>query len=201
MKSLKESLFDDDLVTSELTTLYDLFGSHIKKFQHSYSVGLGWTHYFDQAAVVREWKKEGRLGLGGGFAKSTFPSDLQKFVAIILNNTIITKKEIINMPSDGIFNDVPLNDKLEEIGVILPEGQNWGRSYGRRLIRVCINYIEGIPAGPDHGVQRREVGSKRIKGLNTDKIEISIYAYDPKRAGFGSHVWTILTDLSINDLK
>lgn len=213
MKSLKESLFGDlkqltegifgDNIKSNITTLYDLFGKHIKKFQHTYGEGRGWTHFYNQMAVVREWKKEGRPELSGGFSKTTFPSDLQKFIAVILKNTIIYKDKIAELSAtSGIIDDKYLNDELDKAGIIWPEDTQWGsQAVGLRRIRVQINYIEGIRAGPDHGVSFNTVGVKKFKGLNTDKIEITIYAYDPKQSGFGSHIWTLLTDLSINDFK
>lgn len=71
MKTLVESIFDNDLVTSKIASLYDLFGSHIKKFQHTYGGGLGWTHFYSQGGVQKEWKKEGKPELKGGFAKTT----------------------------------------------------------------------------------------------------------------------------------
>ena len=202
MKSLRESLFGDN-IKSNITTLYDLFGKHIKKFQHTYGGGLGWTHFYNQMAVVREWKKVGRPELSGGFSKTTFPSDLQKFIAVILKNTIIYKNKIAKLSAtSGIIDDKHLNDELDKAGIIWPEDTQWGaQAVGLRRIRVQINYIEGIPAGPDHGVSFNTVGVKKFKGLNTDKIEIAIYAYDPKQCGFGSHIWTLLTDLSINDFK
>ena len=196
-----ESLFDHDLANDDITTLYDIFGDHIKKFQHSYNSGSGWTRYFNQQAVVKEWKKEGNPLLKGGFAKSTFPPDLQKFIAVILKNLITTKKQIINMSEDGLFDDEHLNDKLKSLGIILSDDAKWGMTGNlSRRVRIQIGYFKGTPAGPDHGVQFREVGTKRFKGLNTENIELSIYAYDPKRPGFGSHIWTLLTDLSMKDL-
>jgi hypothetical protein len=198
---VSESIFDDDLASSKPVSLYDLFGKHIKKFQHTWGGGLGWTHFYNQGAVVREWKKEGRPELSGGFAKTTFPSDLQKFIAVILNNTIVFKDELFKL-SDGIIDDEFLNTRLKKADIIWPKDTMWGATdVGSRRIRVQISYIEGIPAGPDHGVGHKNVGVKRFKGFNTDKIEISIYAYDQKWPGFGSHIWTLLTDLTINDLK
>lgn len=198
MKSLKESLFGDN-ITSDITTLYDLFGSHIKKFKRINGEGLGWTHFFDQPAVVREWKKEGRPALSGGFAKTTFAPDLQKFIAVILKNSITSIDQIISMSGDGNLDDRSLNDKLEDCGILLPIDSKWGATASRRLVRVQVSYIsnhwDGVKFDSD------QVGWKRIKGLDTDKIEITIYCYDPKSPGFGSHVWTLLTDLSINDLK
>lgn len=201
MKSLRESLFDVDLVTKEVTTLYELFGKHIKKFQRTYGSDLGWTHFFRQKAVVSEWKKEGRPELGGGFAKTTFPPDLQKFIAVILNNVVISKEQLLKLNDDGILDDKELNKELDKKDMLWSEDTMWGYQKARRMIRVAIGYMEGTPAGPGHGVSFRSVGTKRFKGLNTDKIEISIYCYDPAHMGFGSHVWTLLTDLTINDLK
>ena len=201
MKSLKESLFDVDLTKDEIGTLYDWFGKHIKKFQHTYGTGLGWTHFFNQTTVVAEWKKEGRPVLSGGFAKTTFPPDLQKFIAVILNNVVISKKQLLKLNEDGNLDDKVLNKSLDDKNILYSEDIDWGVQKARHMIKVQIGYIEGIPAGPDHGISFRNVGMKRFKGLNTDKIEISIYAYDPKRPGFGCHIWTLLTDLSINDFK
>ena len=198
---MTESLFDKDIVTDQIGTLYDWFGGHIKKFQHTYGSGLGWTHFFNQTTVVAEWKKEGRPALSGGFAKTTFPPDLQKFIAVILNNITISKKQLINLDEDGNLDDKVLNKSLDDKNILYPEDDMWGATSRRHMIKVQIGYMEGIPAGPGHGVQFRSVGTKRFKGLNTDKIEISIYAYDPKRPGFGCHIWTLLTDLSINDFK
>ena len=201
MRSLLESIFDNDLVKDDITTLYDLFGQHIKKFQHTYGSGLGWTHFFNQPAVVRQWKKDGRPTLSGGFAKTTFPPDLQKFIAVILKNTIVTIDQLIKGPEDGNFDDKYLNDKLEEQGILMNTDEYWGATKARHMVRVQIGYIEGTPPNSDHGVQFRQVGTKRFKGLNTEKIELSIYCYDPKSVGFGCHIWTLLTDLSIKDLK
>ena len=206
MKTLAESLFDKNLAEDDITTLYDLFGSHIKKFQHSYGGGIGWTHYFDQYAVVREWKKLGCPKLSGGFAKTTFPPDLQKFIAVILKNMVITKSQLKKTDPDGNFDDEILNDKLMEAGILCERYKNtrpvsYNPNDPKTRIRVQIAYIDGTPASPDHGVQFRPVGLKRFKGLNTDKIELSIYAYDEDRSGFGRHIWTLLTDLSIKDFK
>lgn len=201
MKSLKESLFDVDLVKDEIGTLYDWFGKHIKKFQHSYGGGLGWTHFFNQTAVVAEWKKEGRPVLSGGFAKTTFPPDLQKFIAVILNNVVISKKQLLKLNEDGILDDKELNKELDKKDILWPEGTMWGYQKARHMVRVVIGYMERDPGWPEHGVSFRSVGTKRFKGLNTDKIEICIYCYDPAHPGFGSHIWTLLTDLSINDFK
>ena len=201
MRHLNESIFDTDLVSDEMGTLYDWFGSHIKKFQHTYGSGLGWTHFFNQTAVVAEWKKEGRPTLSGGFAKTTFPPDLQKFIAVILNNIAISKKQIIQMDEDGNLDDKELNKFLDDKNILFSEDDMWGATSRRHMIKVQIGYIEGTPAGPGHGIRFRNVGTKRFKGLNTDKLEICIYAYDPKRPGFGCHIWTLLTDISINDFK
>ena len=199
MKSLKESLFDVDIVKDEIGTLYDWFGKHIKKFQHSYGGGLGWTHFFQQKAVVSEWKKEGRPELRGGFSKSTFPSDLQKFFAVILNNVIISKKQLLNLNEDGTLDDKELNEMLDKANILLPEDTTWGR---RHTIKVKIGYIDGTPVGPGHGVSFREVGRKRFKGLDTENIEISIWAsLSEYTGGVSTHVWTLLTDLSIKDFK
>jgi len=199
MKSLKESLFDVDIVKDEIGTLYDWFGKHIKKFQHSYGGGLGWTHFFQQKAVVSEWKKEGRPELRGGFSKSTFPSDLQKFFAVILNNVIISKKQLLNLNEDGTLDDKELNEMLDKANILLQEDTTWGR---RHTIKVKIGYIDGTPAGPGHGVSFREVGRKRFKGLDTENIEISIWASPSEyTGGVSTHVWTLLTDLSIKDFK
>jgi len=201
MKTLAESLFDKDLATDDITSLYNLFGKHIKKFQHTCGSGLGWTHYFDQPAVVREWKKEGRPELSGGFSKTTFPPDLQKFIAVILNNVIVIKKQLIKISGDGEIDDKSLNKKLEDADIILPEGSRWGASGSRYFIKVQMGYIEGIPPSPDHGIQFRIVGRKRFKGFNTENIELSIHTYDPKNPEYSHHIWTLLTDLSIKDLK
>ena len=157
MKSLKESLFDVDLATSTPTTLYDLFGSHIKKFQNTWGRGLGWTHFFQQKSVVAEWKKEGRPELKGGFSKTTFPPDLQKFIAVILKNTILTKKELIEMSGDGKFDRKVLNDILDDKNILWPKDTKWGNSNARHIVEVQISYIEGTPPSPGHGVQFRNV--------------------------------------------
>ena len=34
-----------------------------------------------------------------------------------------------------------------------------------------------------------------------DNIEISIYSYSEDKPGYESHIWTLLTDLTIDDLK
>lgn len=196
-----ESLFDKDIITDQIGTLYDWFGGHIKKFQHTYGSGLGWTHFFNQTEIVKEWKSEGRPILSGGFAKTTFPPDLQKFIAVILNNITISKKQLIGMDEDGDIDDKVLNKFFDDKNILYSEDTMWGAGKARHMIKVQIGYIEGTPAGPDHGVSFRQVGTKRFKGLNTDKIEISIYAYNPKRPGTGCHIWTLLTDLSINDFK
>lgn len=201
MKSLRESLFDTDLVSSSLTTLYDLFGSHIKKFQNTWGGGLGWTHFFQQKCVVAEWKKEGRPELSGGFSKTTFPPDLQKFIAIILKNTILTKKQLLEINGDGRFDCKALNDFLDDKNILLSKDAKWGNSDAHHIIEIQISYIESTPPGPGHGIRFRNVGVKRFKGLNTENIEISIYAHDPERPGHGSHIWTLLTDLTIKDLK
>ena len=202
MKTLAESLFDKDLISDDITTLYELFGRHIKKYQHTYGEGLGWTHFFNQTEVVREWKKEGRPALSGGFARTTFPPDLQKFIAVILNNSVITKKQLINLPSDGNLDDTSLNNELESKGILADEGSMWGASNGRYNIRVQLGYIKSTFTS-DHGIKinLQQVGTKRFKGKNTENIEISIYAYDPKYPGRGCHIWTLLTDISINDIK
>ena len=201
MKSLQESLFDTDIVTDQIGTLYDWFGEHIKKFQHTYGTGLGWTHFFNQTTVVAEWKKEGRPVLSGGFAKTTFPPDLRKFIAVILNNVTISKKQLVRMDEYGNLDDKELNKFLDDKNILYSEDNMWGVTGRRHMIKVQISYMESTPAGPGHNVQFRNVGTKRFKGLNTDKIEISIYAYDSKRSGFGCHIWTLLTDLSIKDFK
>lgn len=201
MKSLRESLFDTDLVSSTLTTLYDLFGSHIKKFKHSYSTGLGWTHFFSQTNVVREWKKEGRPELKGSFAKTTFPPDLQKFIALILKNTIVTKKQLLDLPEDGELDSKILNDKFEKYGIIFPEDSKWGSTDTRTLIGVQVTYIDGLPASSDHGVQFNQIGYKEFKGLNTENIEIHIYVYDSSKYGWVRNTWVLLTDLTTKDIK
>jgi hypothetical protein len=198
---MTESLFDKDIITDQIGTLYDWFGGHIKKFQHTYGSGLGWTHFFNQTTVVGEWKREGRPALGGGFAKTTFPPDLQKFIAVILKNSIVSVEQLVKLPEDGNLDDKYLNDKFDDLGILKDEDEKWGASRSRHMVRVQIGYIEGIPAGPDHGIGLREVGSKRWKGFNTENIEISIYCYDPKSPGFGCHIWALLTDLTINELK
>ena len=198
--SIHESLFDVDLVQDDITTLYDLINGHVIKFKSVWGEGLGWTHFFDKDAVVRVWKKEGRPELTGSYAKTTFPPDLKKFISLILKNTVVTKKQLSKMDKDGNFDDKDLNDKLEKAGIILPDGSNWGVGEARTLIRVQIGYIDGFPEGPGHGVQFKTVGIKRFKGFNTENIELSIYAYNPKRPGFGRHIWTLLTDLTIKDL-
>ena len=120
MKSLAESLFDKDIITNDLVNLYNLFGSHVVKFKDEWHEGLGWTHYFDRNAVVRQWKKEGRLDITGGYARTMFPPDLKKFMAVILNNTIITKKQLqsLKIGERVELNCRDLNDKLDEYGII-----------------------------------------------------------------------------------
>ena len=198
---MTESLFDADLVSSTPTTLYDLFGSHIKKFQHTWGSGLGWTHFFQQKSIVAEWKKEGRPELKGGFSKTTFPPDLQKFIAVILKNTILTKKELIEMSGDGKLDCKVLNDILDDKNILWSKDTMWGNSRARHIVEVQISYKEGTPPGPGHGIQFRDVGVKRFKGLNTENIEICIYTRDSERTGYGTHIWTLLTDLTIKDIK
>ena len=199
MKSLQESLFDKDLVSSTPVSLYDLFGKHIKKFQ--YSLGHRWTTFFSQKMTVREWKKEGSPELSGGFSKTTFPPDLQKLIAVILKNTVVFKDELLKS-SDGEIDCKGLNDKLKKSDIIWPKDTMWGNTkVGGTEIKMQISYIEGIPAGPDHGVELKKVGVKHFKGFNTDKIELCIYAYDPDHSGFVWNGWVLLTDVSINDLK
>lgn len=196
MKSLAESLFDKDLVKSKLCTLYDLFGNHIIKFQHTLGAGLGWTHYYSETHVVRQWKKEGYPILSGGFARTTFPKDLQKFIAVILKNTVVTVEQLVKLPSDGNLDDRVLNDKLDEQNILYNGStEDWGKNWcyeERYKIRIQIGCFDGD----------KQIGTKRYnKPPMKDNIEISIYSYSEKRPGFGSHIWTLLTDLSINDLK
>lgn len=199
MRTLAESLFDNDIKTDQIGTLYDWFGGHIKKFSKVNSVGLGWTHYFDQPAVVREWKKEGCPALSGGFAKTTFPPDLQKFIAVILNNVVISKKQLLGLNEDGKLDDKELNAFLDEKQILTQTDAKWGASNAYHTIGVRISYIEGPPAGPGHGVQFRNVGEKEFKGFSTENIEIAIYTVG--KSGMWSHRWVLLTDLSIKDFK
>lgn len=199
MKTLAESLFDKDIITDQIGTLYDWFGGHIKKFSKVDSIGLGWTHYFDQPAVVREWKKEGRPVLSGGFAKTTFPSDLQKFIAVILNNVVISKKQLLGLNEDGKLDDKELNTFLDEKQILNSPDAKWGVSDAYHTIGIRISYIEGTPTGPGHGVTFRNVGIKEFKGFSTENIEIAIYTVD--KSGMWSHRWVLLTDLSIKDFK
>jgi hypothetical protein len=199
MRSLKESLFDKDIMTDQIGTLYDWFGSHIKKFSNINSVGLGWTHYFDQPAVVREWKKEGRPTLSGGFSKTTFPPDLQKFIAVILNNIVISKKQLLELNEEGKLDDTKLNNFLDEKQILNQSDSKWGASDAYHTIGVRISYIDATPAGPGHGVQFRNVGLKAFKGFSTENIEITIYTVS--KSGMWSHRWVLLTDLSIKNFK
>ena len=201
MKILKESLFDTDIISDEITTLYDLFGNHIRKYKHVYGEGMGWTHFFNQPAVVREWKKEGRKQLSGGFSKTTFPPDLQKFISVILNNVHVSKKQILHLPEDGNLDDETLNKILTSYDIILKEGDMYGSTDARTYVKVQIGYMERTPADPGHSIEFRTVGTKHFKGLNTDKIDITIYCYTPSRPGFGRHIFALGTDISIKDLK
>ena len=194
---MTESLFDNDIVTDQLGTLYDWFGQHIIKFKSVNGVGLGWTHYFNQPAVVREWKQEGRPALGGGFAKTTFPSDLQKFIAVILKNVIITKKQLLSGEDDGKLNDDKLNEFLEKKEIILPDDSKWGASDAKHTIGVQISYIHNTEIFPK--LKFKEVGQKAFKGFYTENIEIAIYTVS--KAGYWNHRWDLLTDLSIKDFK
>ena len=192
-----ESLFDNDIVTDQLGTLYDWFGQHIIKFKSVNGVGLGWTHYFNQPAVVREWKQEGRPALGGGFAKTTFPPDLQKFIAVILKNVIITKKQLLSGKDDGKLDDDDLNEFLAKKEIILPDDSKWGASDARNTIGVQISYIHNTEILPQH--KFIEVGQKAFKGFHTENIEIAIYTVS--KAGYWNHRWALLTDLSIKDFE
>lgn len=194
---ITESLFDSDIVTDQLGTLYDWFGQHIIKFKSVNGVGMGWTHYFDQPAVVREWKREGHPTLGGGFAKTTFPPDLQKFIAVILKNVIITKKQLLSGKDDGKLNVDDLNEFLEKKEIILPDDSKWGASDARNTIGVQISYIHNIEIFPQHKFE--EVGQKVFKGFHTENIEIAIYTIS--KAGYWNHRWALLTDLSIKNFK
>jgi len=196
---MTESLFDKDIVTDQLGTLYDWFGQHIINFKTVNSIGAGWTHYFDQPSVVREWKREGRPTLSGGFAKTTFPPDLQKFIAVILNNVVLTKKQLLAVNEDGKLDVDKLNEFLTKKEIILPDNSKWGASNAKYAIGVQISYIEGFSAGPGHGVSFKDAGQKVFKGLRTENIEIAIYAVG--KAGYFDHKWVLLTDLSIKDFK
>ena len=194
---MMESLFDKDIVTDQLGTLYDWFGQHIIKFRSDNSVGSGWTHYFNQPAVVREWKQEGRPTLAGGFAKTTFPSDLQKFIAVILKNIILTKKQLLSVKDDGKLDDDKLNEFLVKKEIILPDDSKWGASDAKHTIGVQISYIHNTEILPR--IKFKKVGEKVFKGFYTENIEIAIYTVS--EAGYWNHKWDLLTDLSINDFK
>ena len=201
MKSLRESLFDKDLVSKHPTTLYDLFGGHIKKFNTMYG-GEGWTHFFSQGAVNKKWTLDGSPSFGKSFPKTTFPPGLQKFISIILKNMIVNPDDLKDYRRLSSYNELDtetLNDILEEAGVIWPEGTMWGNTPARCIVEVYISYIDHS-LDPETGRHRDvKVGNKRWKGLDTDKIEISICVRsDVKR--YIKFVWDILTDLSIKDI-
>jgi hypothetical protein len=200
MKSLRESLFDKNLAEDDITSLYALFGGHIKKFKDSRDGG--WTHYFAQGAVKKKWVLDGSPTFNKNFSKTTFPPDLQKFIAIILKNTIVipsTLKDHQKLANDSELDTTALNDILEEAGIIWPEGTKWGNTPVRSKIEVYISYIDNSLDPETLRHKDIKVGNKNWKGLDTDKIEISIVARSDVNK-YINGIWTLLTDLSIKDI-
>ena len=86
MKSLKESLFDTDIVARNIHTLWSLFGDHIVD-GHS-GDHPGW--YFDKKRVTEVWKSMGRPKIGSGRSLG------YNLAAIILNKIIVNPRDIID---------------------------------------------------------------------------------------------------------
>ena len=123
MKTLKESLFDKDLVKSPIHTLFSIAKDHVYGFKRYEYTNNSIQKFINQPELMRAWKKSGSPLLNETYILNTSLTPYEnKVVSTILDHMIVNKKGEID--NDELNQWLEKNDILKPIQALTSTGKS-----------------------------------------------------------------------------